>query len=105
MAETRQLGDFTIGETVPFRIEVRDNNPDSATEGELVAPDTSTQIRIYDEDGTEVLAFTTMTTDVTGIYRYDWSTSGKSAKRYDVRFRCVDDGKTSDGDAQLRLRA
>lgn len=73
---------FDLGETVICSITVKDA---SST---LQNPSTSTNIVVerLSPDPTEMQSSTAMTNDGTGLYHYDWQTSGGSVTRGKYKF-------------------
>lgn len=87
---------FQIGETVPFRFEVRGTNPEVPAEyQELVTPDTSSTIEIFDADGNSVVSPTAMTVAAVGIVKFNWDTTGRSPGLHCAQITLVHDVGTT----------
>lgn len=87
---------FQISETVPFRFEVRGTNPEVAAEyKELVTPDTSSTIEIFDPGGSSVVGPSAMTVAAVGIIKFNWNTTGRVAGLHCAQLTLVHDGGTT----------
>lgn len=93
----RQDEKFQIGETVPFRFEVYDNDPDSANFEELRTPDTSAVIEIFRADGTTSVEGPTSVLPAlsVGVLRFDWDTTGDAEEQHCAQLTTVDQGRTT----------
>ena len=74
---------FQIGETVVCSITIRDAG------GNLVEPSTSITISIRKKRGARVVTDQAMTPNGTGIYHYDFDSSGNTAGTYVVDYKAV----------------
>lgn len=87
---------FQIGETVPFRFEVRGTNPEVPAEfQELVTPDTSRSIEIFDPAGVSVVGPSAMTVAAVGIIKFNWNTTGRAAGLHCAQITLVHDAGTT----------
>ncbi len=87
---------FQIGETVPFRFEVRGTNPEVPAEfQELVTPDTSSSIEIFDPAGVSVVGPSAMTVPAVGIIKFNWGTAGRAAGLHCAQVTLVHNGGTT----------
>jgi hypothetical protein len=87
---------FQIGETVPFRFEVRGTNPEVPAEyQELTTPDTSSSIEIFDPGGSSVVGPSAMTVAAVGIIKFNWGTTGRAPGLHCAQITLVHDGGTT----------
>ncbi len=80
---------YEIGETAVCYLEIRKANA-------LYTPATSIQVTIYKPDGTAE-TIVAMTAESTGIYSYDYQTSGKPCGDYKVLYTVTDGTKITTG--------
>ena len=78
------MNDFDIGETVICSAVV------TTAAGVPTSPATSMTIAIHNEQGTEIIAPIAMTNDSTGVYHYDFASSGKKSGVYLITYTATD---------------
>lgn len=89
---------FQQGETVVCSLVVRDSA------GNLHDPLTSTQIKITDGRGIDVVPDTDMLNDGVGLFHYDFTaTTAHQIGRYRLRYTTVDTGRTTIVDEHFEL--